>query len=201
MTPEQNAEKLNRWADQFHEHRERLLSLARRNLNPILLRRVSAEDVVQDAFTAACKRIQYFENNPEVPVYFKLRTILLQTIMDCERKHLQSQKRDAYKEVKLPHQGDGGQDTAQANWEMLAASVTSPLSKIAQADRHEQLRNAFGSLPEGDQQILTLRHFDSLSNQECAQILHIEPKAASIRYVRALQRLQSKLMELSEFQP
>lgn len=37
--------------------------------------------------------------------------------------------------------------------------------------------------------ILTLRHFDGLSNSDCAAALGIEPKAASIRHVRAVARL------------
>ena len=40
-----------------------------------------------------------------------------------------------------------------------------------------------------------------MSNADCAEVLHIGPKAASIRYVRALQRLRKLLMELTEFQP
>ena len=36
---------------------------------------------------------------------------------------------------------------------------------------------------------------------ECARLLEIEPKAASIRYVRALQRLREKLAEYTEFKP
>ena len=35
-----------------------------------------------------------------------------------------------------------------------------------------------------------------MGNSECAAALGLQPKAASIRYVRALERLQSKLMEL-----
>ena len=35
------------WGSHFLEYRGRLLALARRNLNPVLARRVSAEDVVQ----------------------------------------------------------------------------------------------------------------------------------------------------------
>ena len=38
-----------------------------------------------------------------------------------------------------------------------------------------------------------------MGNAECAAALGIEPKAASIRYVRALERLKQKLMELSCF--
>ena len=201
MKTEQHASQLNFLADQFQEHRARLLNLARQKLNPVLSRRLSVEDLIQDAFSAACRRGEYFENNPEVPVYFKLRTILLQTITDCERKHLQCKKRDAYKEMDVAEEGDAGQTAAQLSWNMFADSVTSPLSKIARSDRYDLLRNAIEALPENDRIILTLRHFDAMSNTECAQALGIEAKAASIRYVRALQRLQSKLLEFTEFRP
>ena len=89
-----DTERLNSIAGMLMEYRERLLNLAKRNLNPILLRRVTPEDVVQDTLSAACQKIDFLENNPEVPVYFKLRTILFQTITALERKHLQSRKRE-----------------------------------------------------------------------------------------------------------
>ncbi len=47
--------------------------------------------------------------------------------------------------------------------------------------------------------ILVLRHFDGLSNSDCAAALGIEPKAASIRHVRALERLQKTLETMSCF--
>lgn len=194
-----NTEQLNFWAGSFLEHRERLLSLARRNLNPVLLRRVSAEDAVQDALAAACRKIGFFENNPEVPVYFKLRTILLQTISALERKHLQCQKRDAYKEVEVPEHDDCS--AAGLNWNMFPDSVTGPLTKVARADRYELLRTALGAMPENDRRILELRHFDGMSNSDCAEVFQIAPKAASIRYVRALERLQKQLIEFTEFRP
>jgi len=44
-----------------------------------------------------------------------------------------------------------------------------------------------------DQEILALRHFEELTNGEVAEVLGIETKAASIRYVRALRRLKEIL--------
>ncbi len=195
-----NTEQLNFWANMFLEYREQLLNLAKRNLNPILSRRVSAEDVVQDTLSAACGKIDFFENNPEVPVYFKLRKILFQTITALERRHLQSQKRDAYKEQEVADD-ENDQTAARLNWNMFADSVTGPLSKVARVDRYALLRKALDAMPENDRQILELRHFDGMSNQECAQVLKIEQKAASIRYVRALERLQKQLIEFTEFRP
>ena len=131
---------------------------------------------------------------------FKLRTILFQTIADYERKHLQCQKRDIYKERDFAS-SDTGSTTAQIHWEQFADSITSPLSRLVRKDRHELLKNVLEALSENDRQILTLRHFDGMSNQECAEVLEIDPKTASIRYVRALQRLKTQLTQLSEFRP
>ena len=175
------------WGSHFLEYRGRLLALARRNLNPVLARRVSAEDVVQEALLAACGKMVFFENNPEIPVYFKLRMILFQTLTAMERKHLQCLKRDACREVNVTDDSVGS--AARLDWNRFADTVTGPLRKAVEA------------LPENDRQILELRHFDDMSNADCAEVLHIGPKAASIRYVRALQRLRKQLMELTEFQP
>ena len=187
-------------ADAFAKHHARLLSLVEKRLNPILLKRMSHEDVMQEAYLAAAKRLEYFAHNEDVPIYFKLRTILLQTLSDIERKNLQAAGRDAYREVEV---GDGTTTEPGArgelNWGQFAADVTSPLSRVDRNERHALLRAAIAALPENDRAIIILRHFDGMGNSECAAALGIEPKAASIRYVRALERLQQKLMELSCF--
>ena len=193
-------ERMNEWANRFLEYREQLLALARRNLNPVLLRRFSPEDVVQDTLSSACSKIDFFENRPDVPVYFKLRTLLLQTIKDLERKNLQAQKRDAYKDLAVA-EGNDTATQAQLSWNRFADTMTGPVTQLARGDRYALLRKALEGLAENDRNILEMRHFDGLGNAECAQLLKIEPKAASIRYVRALERLRQKLAEYTEFRP
>ena len=188
------------WANRFLEYREQLLALAKRNLNPILFRRISPEDIVQDTLSTACSKIGFFENCPDVPVYFKLRTILFQTIAAMERKHLQAEKRDAYKDLAV-NEGGNTCTQAQVSWNQFADTMTGPVTKIARMDRYALLKKIIDELPENDRNILEMRHFDGLGNQECAKLLKIEPKAASIRYVRALQRLKEKLTEYTEFHP
>jgi RNA polymerase sigma-70 factor, ECF subfamily len=46
-----------------------------------------------------------------------------------------------------------------------------------------------------DHEILLMRTFEGLTNQEVAQVLDIEPDAASKRYGRALLRLRRVLVE------
>lgn len=194
-----NTMQLDSIAAKVTEHRGRLLNLAKRNLNPMLLRRVTPEDVVQDTLSAACRKTDFLENRPDVPTYFKLRMLLFQTMAALERRHLQSQKRDVYKEVEV----DGGAGEAGGNpgWEAFPANVTGTLTRLERADRHALLKKALGELPENDRQILELRHFDDMTNTECAEALEITPKNASMRYVRALERLQKRLLELTEFRP
>ena len=50
-----------------------------------------------------------------------------------------------------------------------------------------------------DREILTLRHFEELSNNETAQVLGIAKTAASNRYVRALKRLKDILAGMPGF--
>lgn len=182
----------------FTENRERLLALVKRNLKPVLLKRLAYEDVLSATYENAAKRIAYFAANADVPVYFKFRTVLLQTITDLERRHLAAESRDAYKEVQSDECRVTSDDKSVSAME-FAADITSPVSHVDRDERHRLLRAAIDALPENDRRIIVLRHFDDLGNTACAEILGIEPKAASIRYVRALEKLEKKLLELSCF--
>ena len=168
-------------AEAFAEHRARLLSLVEKRLNPILLKRLSHEDVMQEVYLAAAKRLSYFAQNEDVPIYFKLRTILLQTLVDIERKNLQAAGRDAYRELRIENgecRIDGGSSNGEVCVGEMPADVTSPVSRVDRNERHALLRAAVASLPENDRAIIVLRHFDGMGNSECAAALGIEPKAA-----------------------
>ena len=71
---------------------------------------------------------------------------------------------------------------------------------VARAEREEQLRQAIETMEPIDREVLALRHFEELTNQETAEVLGIRPKAASVRYVRALRRLKAILAEIPAFQ-
>ena len=188
----------------FAENRQRLFALAEKRLNPILLKRMSAEDVLSETYANAAKRLDYFTAHDDVPIYYKLRTILIQTIADIERHHLKAQGRDAYKELRvesggLSEEGEEAQPEGGVCVGELPADITSPVSRVDRDERHALLRAALADIPESDRAIIEMRHFDGMGNAECAAALGIAEKAASIRYVRALERLQKKLVEVSCF--
>ncbi len=48
-------------------------------------------------------------------------------------------------------------------------------------------------LSEQDREIILMRHYEHLSNFEIAEVLGLNPPAASMRYLRALRRLRELL--------
>ena len=184
----------------FLKFRERLERLAAQTLPPVLSRRVSPEDVVQETMVAVSRDNSPFMSNPDLPLYFKLRTALLQTIAKIERRNLVAEKRDAYREADPPEPSDDDQSQG-FGMDHFPDTATSPLSRITRQDRHAILRHGLMCLEDSDSAILELRHEDGLGNGECAALLGISEKAASLRYVRALKRLKDVLGEYSEFQP
>ena len=63
----------------------------------------------------------------------------------------------------------------------------------------KQLEEALEDMNAIDREVLALRHFEELTNSEVAEVLGIQQKAASIRYVRAIARLKTVLDNIPGF--
>ncbi len=179
----------------FVNWHEPLLKLAARMLNPALAARFSPEDLVQETMLALRKDDNAFLRDESIPLYIRLRSALVQTSNDFNRRHLGAQKRDALRET-APVDEEGA-----SLIELIPDTATSPLSRLARDERHALLRHVLTTLSPADRGILELRHVDALGNQECASLLGISEKAASVRYCRALLRLKEALENYSEFRP
>lgn len=178
----------NLWlAEQWLQHRERMIHLLAARMPAVLRRRLSPEDVAQETYLACGKRLDFLLAQPEVPIFVKFRRIALQTLTDLERHHLMAGKRDAMRESELPERDD---DDAMDAWAGFADSISSPRSHLVKLERQAAIRRILTELPAQDREILELRHFEELSNNECAAVLELTQKTASIRYVRALKRFR-----------
>jgi RNA polymerase sigma-70 factor (ECF subfamily) len=181
-------------AEEFARYRERLQRMVEFRLDLRLRGRVSTSDILQEAYIDALKRLPHFEAAPDVPFFIWLRTITIQRLIDVHRQHLGAQARDVNKEVRL-----GAGDSIEASSEKMAAvfgDLTSPSQAAQRAERMEILRVAIDRLDPMDREVLALRHFEELSNQEVAAALGIQSAAASKRYVRAVERLKIALDRL-----
>jgi RNA polymerase sigma-70 factor (ECF subfamily) len=153
---------------------------------------------LQEAYLAAADRLDHFLGRAEGSVYVWLRLIVLQTLTDLHRRHLGTGKRDASREVSMQFV-PAGHSTAASLAAQFLGSFTSPSGAVMREEMAVRLENAIAAMNPIDQEILALRHFEELSNQEIAEVLGIEPTAASNRHMRAIQRLKDILSDASEF--
>lgn len=180
----------NLWlAEQWQMYRERLRKLLAVRMPEVLMRRLSVDDLMQETYVACGRRMEFLKAEPEVPMYLKLRRIALQVLADQQRHHLGAGKRDAMKESELPESDDRSMEA----WAQFVDTMSSPRTHMVRLERQALTRRVLGELSPADREILELRHFEGLGNTECAMVLGIAPKAASIRYVRALKRLRDLL--------
>jgi RNA polymerase sigma-70 factor, ECF subfamily len=177
-------------AEVFSRHRDKLQRMVRFRLDRRLYGRVDTADVLQDVWLETSRRIEDYTSNPAVPFFVWIRQIAYQTIIDLHRRHLGAQKRNVSQEVSI---AKSNCDTSVSIAAQLAGNLTSPSNVAMRGERLARLREALDSMDEIDREVLALRHFEELSNNEVAEILGIQKTTASNRYVRALKRLKQVL--------
>ena len=181
-------------AEAFAVHRPRLWRMVNFRLDRRLAGRVDADDVLQEAYLAAAKRIEYYAAGGFNSPFLWLRVIVQQTMIDIHRRHLVAQSRDAGREVAIF--ATYPQATSETMAIHLVGDWTSPSQAAVRVEMVDKVQAAIATMNPVEQEVLALRHFEELTNAEVAQTLGIEPKAASLRYVRALRRLKDILAEL-----
>lgn len=186
-------------AEEFSRYRVRLWRIVQFRLDPVVGRRIEPDDVLQDAWLSARQRLDYFLSHETLPMFVWLRMIVGQTIVDLHRHHLGARMRDVYRELSKAN-ADLSQSTTASIVSRLLGQVSTPSQQVVRAETALQLRTAVEGMDPIDREVLALRHFEALSNQEVADVLGIQVKAASIRYVRALQRLKGILEGLPGFE-
>jgi RNA polymerase sigma-70 factor (ECF subfamily) len=159
---------------------------------------VDPDDVLQESWIAAAQRIEHFLQHESLSIFVWLRMIVGQTLIDVQRRHLGAKMRDAYRQAALPNP-ELSRNTSLSLVARLLGSMTSPSHAAVREESARRLREAIDAMDETDREVLALRHFEELSNSEVAEVLGIQQKAASIRYVRALRRLKAILVTLPEF--
>ena len=184
-------------AEVWQENRERIARLLSARMPDALLRRMGVDDMLQEVYLACGRRMNFLRESGELPLYVKMRRVALQTLADMERKHLVAGKRDVLKEVDLMPTNSDRTDYTDA-WAQFADTISSPRTHLERMERQATTRRVLQQLPKNDREILELRHFEELSNTECAAVLEITQKTASIRYVRALKRFRDLLLQEDE---
>jgi RNA polymerase sigma-70 factor, ECF subfamily len=185
-------------ASLIDRHRSRLRLMVQLRLDRRVQARVDASDVLQEAFFDAAQRYDRYQASPTMPPFLWLRFLVGQRLLLAHRTHLGVKARAAAREVSL-FRGT----LPEANSESLAAQLLGRLSSPSQAAMRSELQvrlqAVLNSMDDIDREVLALRHFEQLSNVEAAQVLGLEERAASKRYVTALRRLKDILDAMPGF--
>ena len=181
-------------AELFGEHRDRLRRMVHVRLDRRVAGRVDPSDVLQDAFLEASRQLDgYLANLPMAPFVW-LRLLTGQRLMATHRRHLGAQMRSAGREVPLrPRPPVESESLSRC----LAGRLTSPSRAAARQELQARLQELLDRLAPLDREVLSLRHFEELSNNEVAEELGVSKFTASKRYVRALERFKKALGEVS----
>jgi RNA polymerase sigma-70 factor (ECF subfamily) len=180
-------------ASAFMDHRGRLRRMVELRLDRRVAGRVDASDVLQEAFLDASRQWDDYLARPPMSLFVWLRFLTGQRLMAIHRQHLGAQKRDAKQEVALGRPAIPQADSMSLAGRLLG-QITSPSMAAMRIETQARLQQLVDRLEPLDREILALRHYEELTNQEAAEELGITPAAASKRYIRALERLKALLV-------
>jgi RNA polymerase sigma-70 factor, ECF subfamily len=176
----------------IERHRGAVLRMVQMRLDQKIRRRVDVSDVVQDVMIDASRRLQDYIANPVMPFHLWLRHIAKDRIIDAHRRHRVSQKRSVDREQGLAVPGADDHSTMDLAAHLCDGELT-PAAVATQREMAQRVEAAITELGEQDGEIIIMRHYEQLSNQEVAQALGLSEPAASMRYLRAVRRLREML--------
>lgn len=172
----------------FEEHRSRLLIMLQSRIDPAMAARVTAEDILQEAFLLARRRWHGFANSGMTP-YSWLYRLTMDSLIEVWRRQTRD-GRDPRREIAWPDRSSAQQALK------LIDSGTTPSEAYAREELCQRVQEVLSQIKPTDREVLWMRHFDQLSFAEVADLLNITENTAIKRYARALRRLKDLLPEL-----
>ena len=165
---------------QFEKHSPRLLRFVQGRLDERLTRVVGCQEILQSAFVRAQEKWQKANRQLPIDSYVWWYGIVRDCSIDTYRHHA-GDKRDFHRNIPLP-----ANSSIQLADVFRTDSLETPSRQLIQQETRDLVHNAVEKLSEQDQEILWMKHKDSLTHREIAEILKVGEEAAAKRYSRAL---------------
>ena len=182
----------------FDHYRDRLRRMVRLRLDRRLSGTVSSDAVLQVAFQEIARRFPQYARDSTLPVFLWLRQMTGQVLKAVHRTHLGTQHGSDEQEVSL-HRGALPPASSLSLAAQLLGKLTGAEQEAQLAEQRLIVQEALNSMDPLDREVLTLRHFEHMNNDEVAQVLSLSKGAASIRYVKALKRIREILTSIPGF--
>ena len=177
------------------QHRDSLRRMISLRLDPALASRLDASDVVQDVLLEASRRLKDYLRNPAMPFHLWLRHIAKDHIVDAFRKHRRAKRRSLDREQSLVPAALADHSSVEIMGQLLDRDLT-PASAAIRRELQRRLEKAIATLDDEDREIILLRVYEQIPNQDVAAFLGLTEAAASMRYLRAVRRLQGELKQV-----
>ncbi|MCI0464466.1 MAG: sigma-70 family RNA polymerase sigma factor [Gemmataceae bacterium] len=174
------------------DHREPVRRMIGLRLDPAIAARLDASDVVQEVLLEASRRLDDYLRDPVMAFHLWLRHLARDHIIDAHRRHRLAQRRGVDRERPLVPAAFADRSSLELAGQLLDQELT-PASAAIQQEMQRRLHTAIASLDDDDREVILMRHFEQLSNQEVAAVLGLTEAAASMRHLRALRRLKTAL--------
>ncbi len=183
----------NALAEYIEQQRLPLLSVIRRKMSGGLLNKVEPDDILQEVSTSAVLSIADVDFKDRDPFVW-LCYLIDRRVVDAHRR-FNAQKRAAQQEVRMqtPDASQGG-----GVIDMLVASITSPSMAFSRKQKESRLWQALRSLPEDQQQALTMRYVQNLSSKDIAKQLGKSDGAIRVMLTRSTKKLEQIMSEGSD---
>ncbi|QDT08149.1 sigma-70 family RNA polymerase sigma factor [Planctomycetes bacterium K23_9] len=178
----------------LEKHRGAVRRLVELRLDRKVQRRVDVSDVVQDVMIEASGRLDKYLDDPVMAFHLWLRQIAWDRIIDTYRRHRVSAKRNMDREQPMTAATGPDQSTMDFAGQLCDPAMT-PATAATQREIAERVETGIELLGDQDREIIIMRHYEHLSNQEIAEVLGLNAPAASMRYLRAVRRLREVLEE------
>jgi RNA polymerase sigma-70 factor (ECF subfamily) len=159
--------------------------------------RVDASDIVQEVLIEANRRLQRYLDDPAMPFHLWLRQMARDRIIDAHRRHRVSGKRSVDREQAMVAPAAMDRSTLELAGQLCDPEMT-PAAAATMQELQRRFEAALETMDERDREIVLMRHFEQLSNQDVAKTLGLTEPAASMRYLRAIRRLRKLLSEPSD---
>lgn len=178
----------------LERHRDALRRMVQLRLDQRIQRRLDVSDIVQDVLVEANRRLQEYLAKPVMPYHLWLRQIAQDRIIDAHRRHRASAKRSVDRERPLAVPAANDHSTLELAAQLAGRDLT-PAAAATQKELARVVSGAIANLPEQDCEIIIMRHYEQLTNQEIAQALGLSEPAASMRYLRAIRKLKEIMLD------
>lgn len=185
-------------AQLFLRYHSRLARMVQMRMDRRLQGRVDPSDVLQEAYIELARRLPDYAQQQNLSFFLWVRLVTGQRLMQVHRRHLGAAMRDAGRDLTL-YSGALPEASSMSLAAHLLGRLTTASHAAIRAELQLQLQEVLNGMEPIDREVLALRHFEDLTNNEVAQMLGISKAAASKRYVTALRRLREVLSSIPGF--